>query len=695
MLPSQENESKGGSAGVPATGLLPDGSPGCVSGAECSSGVCLVDAAGTARCCESDCLARGRVCSTAGSCVCPLGKREVGGRCLLENGERCQSPELCASNHCSDALCCDASCERDCERCDDTGTCVFDAGDRTCLERTGFECVERGRCRLPNGAACGVNADCDSAHCEPADKGRPLCCDAPCHGRCQLCGAAGTCDDFPSSDDACPPVTCRADTICRRYLAPVAGACSANGQCATCGHADAGAGVPCGVGAQCDGAGTCETTGLGSVAAGERHTCAVFADGNVHCWGRNVEGQLGAAFELARVGDDENPVLADLELDFERDVSALTAGLAHTCALFVDGGVRCWGVGDQTMYPQSVASLLGVSEAALHATPSGLVDPLVGEDVQLPGPAIQISAAPSGAHTCALLASGDVACWGMNGDGQCGVGDEDPHVVAPEQTLPVLDFGGRAVEVRAGDLHTCVLLADGSVVCFGSGKRGRLGYGATASRSSPGDAVPVGEPALRVAATAGSTCVLLTGGRVRCWGYDNDGQLGYGHSRTIGELETPADAATLPGPAGREFLGGDVPVGGGATAIQLVPAADSRAVCALFRGGAVRCWGENDYGQLGYGHTQTEGPTYTPDELAKRSWNGRPLGGDVQLGAAVRVLAEGGRCALMAAPNSATGAPPLYCWGHDDDGELGLPAHFPAGSATLTPRELGPLNLEP
>jgi alpha-tubulin suppressor-like RCC1 family protein len=696
------NPGGNGDGDTSRTETQPTGTPGCTAGAECSSTVCLLDVTGTARCCESDCLARGRVCSTAGTCACAAGAEEVGGECLLSNGERCREAKSCSSNRCVDGVCCDASCDRFCERCDapdQAGRCVFDAEDQACVtDRPGFQCTKRGRCGLPQGAACGVNADCSSEHCEPADTGQPICCESACHDRCQLCGAAGSCDDFPATDDDCEPVTCPADTICRTYATPPARACGANGACAACRGDDTPAGVPCGVGARCDGKGGCLSTGIGSVAAGGRHTCAIFADANVHCWGRNLEGQLGAAFDVARIGDDENPVSKARELDFEQDVVALTAGWAHTCALFARGSVRCWGVGDHDAYPQSVAALLGVDPESAHLNELGFVDPLLAEDVHLPAPAVQISAGPSGAHTCALLTSGDVACWGFNAEGQCGLGDTNEHVLTPGSDLTLLELGGaRALEVSAADAHTCVLLEHGEVICFGSGRRGRLGYGSSASRSYPylDGPVPVGEPVLHIATIAGSTCALLAGGRVRCWGYDDVGQLGYGHSQDIGEFQTPAEAVTLPGPGLREFLGGDVPVGGGATAVQLVPAADSRAVCALFEGGSVRCWGENDHGELGYGHTEGEGPTHTPDELAIRWSNGRRLGGDLELDGAVRILAEGGRCAVMAAPNSATGAPPLFCWGRDDDGELGLPAHFPAGSATLTPHELGPVNLEP
>jgi alpha-tubulin suppressor-like RCC1 family protein len=123
-------------------------------------------------------------------------------------------------------------------------------------------------------------------------------------------------------------------------------------------------------------------------------------------------------------------------------------------------------------------------------------------------------------------------------------------------------------------------------------------------------------------------------------------------------------------------------VGHGGGVVQLTQIADSRAVCARFRGGAVRCWGQNDKGQLGYGHSETLGAKYTPDELQFRPAGERIAGGDVPLPGSTLVLAEGGRCALLV-----DGA--LYCWGDNEDGELGLPAEFPAGSKTRTPAEMG------
>jgi alpha-tubulin suppressor-like RCC1 family protein len=587
-------------------------------------------------------------------------------------------------------VCCEASCERDCERCDAPaalGRCVLDAEDQSCsVARPGFQCVARGRCRLPAGQSCGVDADCDSEHCEPAAKGQ-LCCERSCHGTCELCGATGACDAFPARDDACPGVSCPAASVCRSYRTPEPRECRRNAECAACEPSDTPAGVPCAAGAVCDGKGACRTTNLGVVAAGGHHTCAVSANGNVRCFGRNVEGELGTAFTLSHVGDDEAPADVELELDFAEDVVAISAGYAHTCVLFLSGGVRCWGVGDPAVFDVATATLLGVEPSAVHTNSFGFVEPLTAENVRLPGPAIAISAAAAGGHSCALLASGDVACWGYNGDGACGYGDTAEHELATGQTLPVLDLGGaRAVEVRAADDHTCVLLEGGGVACWGEGNHGRLGYGDDTDRYAPEGTVALGEPVLSLAVGSTFTCVLLAEGRVRCFGYDDDGQLGYGHDLDIGDDETPAAAASLPGPGARTLLGGDVPVGGGTGVVQLVPVAGSHAVCARFASGSVRCWGENDHGELGYGHTQTLGTIYTPDELAARY-----QGGDVELGGSALALAENGRCALV----QTTAAPALYCWGDDRDGQLGIPQYFPDGSKRLVPLELGPVALEP
>jgi len=666
--------------------LVAVGTANCQKGNECASGVCLPDVTGTARCCQADCRAQGRVCSTSGACVCDSNAREVGGACLRVEGQICRAAGECASNHCADGVCCDQPCDGVCERCNapaEPGTCVMHAEDASCTARSGFQCTARGRCRLPLSLTCGADADCDSNRCEPAASGEPICCETACNGVCERCGSNGTCNAFPERDAACPAVSCPASNACVAYTAPAPSACSGSGQCAQCTPHYARAGTPCGVGKQCDGTSACRETGMGRVAAGGRHTCAIRDNGNVLCWGSNVNGQLGTAFDRAHVADDEALAdVPDLELDFRRDVVALSAGFFHTCALFEGGAVRCWGRAENDVVYGTVRGLLGTDAVARNSL--GFVDPLTTGDVRLPEPAIQISAATSGAHTCALLASGGVSCWGFNLDGQCGNGTRSEQGADSNEPLPVLRFGVPVKQVKAASGHTCVLLENGEVICWGIGHLGRLGYGDQTDRLEPHGSVPIGGRATQIAAGLSATCALLENGRVRCWGGNKDGELGYGHDRTIGDDETPEQAASLPGPAGRTFLGGDVPLGGGGV-VQITEIVEDRAMCARFVGGALRCWGKNNKGQLGYGHAESNAIRFTPEQLVLRpAGNNRNAGGDLALGGSALVLADGGRCALLLSGS-------LYCWGDNEDGELGLPAQFPAGSLTRTPVEMGPV----
>ncbi|HEY3496387.1 MAG TPA: hypothetical protein VGK73_16925 [Polyangiaceae bacterium] len=675
----------GGTAPAPTPSV--NGTPNCRSPSDCESGVCAPDVTGVDRCCAANCLLQSRVCSETGDCVCPSGTEEAAGECRLSVGAPCTLDDQCAGNHCSDGVCCEASCDRVCERCNGGGRCVLDPNDERCVDAPGFECVLPGRCRLPLGESCGLKSDCDSEACEPARNGGSVCCEASCRDTCQLCGATGVCDDYPATDTACETAVCEASSTCRRFRPPQPKACAANAVCAVCEEELANPGVPCSVGRQCDGLGACRTTQLGRVAAGAAHTCAILTNGNVVCWGANGSGQLGTAFEYEEVGDRVAIHDVRLELDFDDDVLALTAGLAHTCALFEGGGVRCWGVGPQNSQVVSRPVLLGVDAGS--APTEGFIDPLIAENVHLSEAAVQISAGPGGSHTCALLASGEVTCWGENTAGQCGDGQstDTPEPVGSGQHLPVVDLGGaRALEVRASDGHTCALLEGGDVTCWGANRYGQLGYGNTSQRLKPEGTVQIGEPALAVAVAAAFTCVLLDGGRVRCWGENDDGQLGYGNVDDFSETCTPEAAAAMTGSdcAGRA---GDVPLGG-LGVIQLVPVVDSEGMCALFAGGAVRCWGRNSDGELGYGHSTEFATAYTPAELARDF-----RGGNLDLRTPAVALAEGGRCAILEPPASGD-SPALYCWGRNDAGQLGVTGAGEGASLDQTPFEIGAVDLE-
>jgi alpha-tubulin suppressor-like RCC1 family protein len=685
------------------TGNLKNVGATCKSGAECASTVCLPDVERTARCCEADCIAQGRVCSALGECVCGGDTREDGGRCLLVEGQRCLAASDCASKQCADGVCCDSACDGTCERCDaprQAGLCVLHGEDTACTSQTGYVCTARNRCRLPNGLTCGDDADCDSDHCEPG-QGQQVCCAQACDGVCQQCSASGACDGTPGTDIRCPIVeSCEPDTRCRTYERPPPNACGSHGECAECKATNMLAGTSCGVGAQCDGAGKCIVTGVGQVAAGVYHTCAITRRANVRCWGSNANGQLGAAFALPLVGDVMGLPPAnvpDLEIDFGDDVEQIAAGAAHTCALLSTGKVRCWG--------GALPTLLGTADIALND--QGFVDPLLTGEVQLQAPAVQISTASY--HTCALLNTGKVSCWGSNDRGQCGVGSTTDVVALPDQRLPIVDLGkDLAREVRAGARHTCALLEDGSVTCWGSGAYGQLGYGNSGDQWAPPEAVPLSDGAVAIATGSRHTCALLVDGTLRCWGDNEQGQLGYGHPVSIGLYETPLQAETLPEqPGSSNTLGGAVQVWGRDGGIlQIVTIGDpseldaipQHATCALHSNRTVRCWGSNGRGELGYGYTEnpllvpgaTNATSRTPDELAMRPGEAGRFyaGGDLSLDGPVQALADNGRCALMQDGK-------LFCWGPNEHAELGQPGSYPTSSETRLPSEMGPVQWEP
>ncbi len=167
-----------------------------------------------------------------------------------------------------------------------------------------------------------------------------------------------------------------------------------------------------------------------------------------------------------------------------------------------------------------------------------------------------------------------------------------------------MNVGGTVIQIATGQSHTCALLTNGAVRCWGYNRDGYLGYGHTKtigddeSPASAGD-VDAGGAVIQIAVGQGHACALLTSGAVRCWGgrmgNHGWGELGYGHTNAIGDDESPASA-------------GDVNVG--ETVTQL--AAGEFLTCALLVSGAVRCWGGNPDGELGYGHTNAIGDDESP-----------------------------------------------------------------------------------
>lgn len=218
---------------------------------------------------------------------------------------------------------------------------------------------------------------------------------------------------------------------------------------------------------------------------------------------------------------------------------------------------------------------------------------------------------------CALLDNHDVKCWGANGDGQLGQGDTQNRGLGLGaeaglgDDLPPINLGaGRfALDVVAGDTHVCALLDNHDVKCWGDNGFGHLGQGDTMTRGAGlpgdpgmGDGLPkvnlgTGRAAVAVAAGARHTCALLDNHDVKCWGSNGFGRLGLGDTTNRGD-----GAQADPG------MGDDLPavdLGLGRQPTQV--SCGTTHTCATFDDGAIKCWGENSFGQLGQGNTNSRG----------------------------------------------------------------------------------------
>ena len=177
-------------------------------------------------------------------------------------------------------------------------------------------------------------------------------------------------------------------------------------------------------------------------------------------------------------------------------------------------------------------------------------------------------------HTCALLNTGAVNCWGYNGTGELG-NDTTTNSSAPVAVAAFTD-GATAVSITAGSFHTCALLNTGAVNCWGWNVYGQLGNDSTTDSSAPVAVTAFTDGATAVSITAGEyhTCALLNTGAVNCWGYNSDGELGNG---TTTDSSAPVAVATF--------------TDGSATAVSIT--AGGYHTCALLNTGAVNCWGRN------------------------------------------------------------------------------------------------------
>lgn len=242
------------------------------------------------------------------------------------------------------------------------------------------------------------------------------------------------------------------------------------------------------------------------------------------------------------------------------------------------------------------------------------------EVTTLPAPALWMGAANE--HTCALVAGGAVYCWGRADLGQLGNAAGGSSTSAP--TTPVMDLTS-PLEVDVGHRHTCARASTGIVWCWGHNGYGQLGDGTMAnSRSVP---VSTGLAAIDVDTGGQHTCAIVADRTLRCWGFDAYGQLGSG----TGDVNSPAMVLDITG--------------------VIAVSAGRRHTCAITESAGTFCWGAGDVGQLANGEPPAS--TFRPEAV-------------VGLTEALVEIAAGG---FHTCGRAASGA--IYCWGENTSGQLG------------------------
>lgn len=336
-----------------------------------------------------------------------------------------------------------------------------------------------------------------------------------------------------------------------------------------------------------------------AVALGLDHACALLVDRTVKCWGANQSGQLGAGDTIKR-GDDPGEMgdaLPTVDLGTGRTAKAIAAGQAFTCAILDDDTLKCWGSGS--------SGRLGTGDTENRGNQAGeMGDALPAIDLGTGRTPVAVTAGEF--HACAVLDDGSLKCWGRNEDGQLGYGDTNDRGDQPGEmgdALAAIDLGaGRtAAAVDAGRQHTCAVDDASEVVCWGRG--GSLGTGTGDNRGDEvgemGDALvgaDIGTGRTPVAVHTGSfhTCAVLDDANVKCWGFGLYGRLGLGSEGSRG-----AD----PGQMGDALAAVDL--GTGRTASAVAPGLSH--TCAVLDNESVKCWGQNHRGQLALGDTNNRG----------------------------------------------------------------------------------------
>lgn len=352
-----------------------------------------------------------------------------------------------------------------------------------------------------------------------------------------------------------------------------------------------------------------------TILASWNYTCVVVDNQGMKCWGDGGNGRLGHG----QWGNRASPVDVDLGGNGgSTTASKVSQGSSHhSCAIMTDGTMQCWG---EDYYGQNGHG----SGGGWHSSDSTPVQ------VSMPTGRTAVTVANGLHHSCAIMDDSSLYCWGQNGDGQLGTGDTEDTNIPTEIDLGTNKY---PIAVTAGFNSACVILNDSTGMCTGTNQDGQMGTGNTTNLTSftPMTLLPANANLAALSIGVRHTCGLLDNGSVYCWGWGTYGQLGDGTTQTKNST-----AVQVQLPQGR-------------TAIAI----DSGMfhTCAILDDDNAMCWGGNEYGQIG-DNTTTDRTTPTNVSM--------PAGLGVSSISAGRVHT----CAI--ATNGS-----VWCWGAYQKGQLG------------------------
>lgn len=285
-----------------------------------------------------------------------------------------------------------------------------------------------------------------------------------------------------------------------------------------------------------------------ALSVGGTHACALLNNGTVACWGSNSSGELGDGTYTKHLTATIVPGL--------NNILSISAGGEHTCALTNTNKIKCWG--------SNSFGQLGDGTKKNRNTPV--------DTVALSDEVIKIDASIE--HTCAILKSGKVICWGMGLYGR--LGNEDAERTNP-LPLIVSNLDESISNISSKHEHTCALTTSGKVMCWGKNSNGEIGDGTGVGiRKTPVNVSGLGDRNIQIVTGFTSSCVLTNSGEVKCWGWV--GLQGFVDSPVV--LDT--------------FASQNIGIAIGAFHI-----------CVINQRGEIMCLGDNDEGQLGDGTTKT------------------------------------------------------------------------------------------